>query len=260
METEEEPLGKYWMSPDKEKTILITGTSRGIGFDLAKLYLELGYRVCGISRTPTSFNEARFEQIQADLGNPEEILSLSKLIAGKSIFGLINNAAILGPTGPFENNDLGRWAHAFQVNLFSAATLSQICIPSLKREHGFVIFLSGGGSAFPRPNFSAYGISKTAVVRLSEVLARELYPDVMVYCVAPGPNRTRLLEEAIQGGEIVPEDDIVDFSYVERLCLFLTHNKDPRYSGKFIHVKDQYDSWGEQQLTGDGYTLRRIKS
>ena len=134
-----------------------------------------------------------------------------------------------------------------------------MCIPSLRENRGFIIFLSGGGSAFPKPNFSAYGVSKTAVVRLSEVLASELSPDVLVYCVAPGPNRTQLLENAIRGGEIIAEEEILDFDYVERLCVFLALNRDPRYSGKFIHAKDQYETWGDQQLSEDGYTLRRIK-
>ena len=151
------------------------------------------------------------------------------------------------------------WVHAFYVNLFGAAMLTQICIPILRRRKGFIIFLSGGGSALPRPNFSAYGVSKTAVVRLSEVLARELAPDVLVYCVAPGPNRTHLLEEAIRGGEIVPEGDVVDFEYPARLCAFLAQNRDPRYSGKFIHVNDDYKEWADAQLASEPYTLRRIK-
>jgi hypothetical protein len=92
------------------------------------------------------------------------------------------------------------------------------------------------------------------------VLAKELSPDVMSYCVAPGPNRTRLLTEVIKGGEKVSEGDIVDFDDAERLCLFLARNTDPRYSGKFIHVKDGYDRWGSAQLDGEAYTLRRIKT
>ena len=70
---------------------------------------------------------------------------------------------------------------------------------------------------------------------------------------------TGLLEEAIQGGEVVPPEDIVDFGYVERLCEFLARNRDPRYSGKFIHVKDNFPEWEDRHMAGDGYTLRRIK-
>ena len=57
----------------------------------------------------------------------------------------------------------------------------------------------------------------------------------------------------------MPPDDVVGFEEVERLCVFLAGNRDPRFSGKFIHVKDDYEEWGERHLAGDGYTLRRIK-
>ena len=144
-------------------------------------------------------------------------------------------------------------------NLFGSAALTQICIPSLKKNKGFVIFFSGGGAGFAKPNFSAYSVSKTGVVRLAENLAKELAPDVLVYCVAPGPNRTTLLDNAIAAGDEVKETDMVDFEAPENLCLFLAKNKDPRYSGKFIHVKDKYDQWTDKQLADETYKLRRTK-
>jgi len=247
------------MSMQEGKTIIITGTSRGIGYHLSQRFLELGYHVLGISRSRTPLQHGNFRQIYADLSTVDGMMSLRKQIENVRVCGLINNAAIHGPIGAFEGNDLNDWMKAFQVNLFSAAALAQMCIPRLRKEHGFIIFLSGGGSGFGRLNFSAYGISKTAVVRLSEVLAKELAPDVLVYCVAPGPNRTRLLAEAIDGGEIVAPQDVVDFSAPVNLCEFLAKNTDPRYSGKFIHVKDDYQNWGVPQLAPDAYTLRRVK-
>ena len=96
------------------------------------------------------------------------------------------------------------------------------------------------------------------MVRLSEVLAEELAPEVKVYCVAPGPNRTGMQEEVIRHGGVVKEEDYVDFSLPENLCLFLARNTDPRYSGKFIHVMDDYRNWGDSDLSPDSNTLRRL--
>ena len=239
-------------------TIVITGTSRGIGYHLACRFLTEGYGVIGISRTGTSIDHSRFRSIEADISDLSQVEGLSRKLSNTSIAGLINNAGIHGPIGPFEHAPLADWLQTFNTNLFGAAALSQICVPSIRKHNGFMIFFSGGGSAFPRPNFSAYGVSKCAVIRLSEVLAKELAPQVSVYCIAPGPNRTQLLDEAVIGGEVVPEQDIVDFEYVERLCLFLARNRDPRYSGKFIHVVDKYESWDDQQLAPDAHTLRRM--
>tara|TARA_B100000029_G_scaffold76093_1_gene67844 strand:+ start:5452 stop:6210 length:759 start_codon:yes stop_codon:yes gene_type:complete len=241
------------------KTILITGTSRGIGKHLASVYLDMGYKVIGVSRSHTEINNPNFQSIQLDISDLTQIPTLKNILSSHELVGLINNSGIHGPIGALESTSMDQWIETFNVNLFGHTLLTQICIPSLRANKGFIIFMSGGGSAFPRPNFSAYSVSKTGIVRLSEILAEELSPDILVYCVAPGPNRTDLLTEAIKNGEIVSEDDIVDFGYVSRLCSFLGRNTNPRYSGKFIHVKDNYMEWGESDLAGDGYTLRRIK-
>ena len=241
-----------------DPTVVITGTSRGIGLHLARRFLAEGYGVTGISRSETFIDHPNFRSLKADIGDLSQAKALSNELAGRPVVGLINNAGLHGPIGPFESAPLEEWVSTFNVNLFGAAALSQVCIPSLRERKGFIIFLSGGGSAFPRPNFSAYGVSKGAVIRLSEVLAKELAPHVFVYCVAPGPNRTILLEETVRSGETVREQDIVDFGHPERLCLFLANNRDPRYSGKFIHVMDSYEDWNDDQLAADAYTLRRM--
>ncbi|MDO8527216.1 MAG: SDR family oxidoreductase [Deltaproteobacteria bacterium] len=243
-----------------KKTILITGTSRGIGLALAKHFLNLDFSVVGVSRGATPLEHENFYSLQADLSRPEDVENLKTKLQSFSLSGFIHNAGVITPMGPFAENNFHDWTNTFQVNLFSGGRLVQFGLPSLRKNHGFIIFLSGGGSAYPNPNFSAYGVSKTAVVRLSEVLAKELAPDIFVYCVAPGPNPTKMLEQAIQNGVVVPEENKVDFSYPIRLCEFLAFNQNPGYSGKFIHVKDNYREWGEKEFAGDGYTLRRIKN
>ena len=250
------------MSTNQEvtrKTVVITGTSRGIGKSLATTYLDQGYRVIGISRSNTDIKDPNFRSIQTDMSDLDQVAKLKPALRSETISGLINNAGIHGPIGTLENCPIEKWVETFSVNLFGHTLLSQLCIPNLRKNNGFVIFMSGGGSAFPRPNFSAYSVSKTGIVRLSEILAQELAPEILVYCVAPGANKTELLTEAIDHGEIVQQQDIVDSDYVSRLCLFLSRNRDPRYSGKFIHVKDNYLEWTDKNLTGDNYTLRRIK-
>lgn len=242
-----------------KKTVVITGSSRGIGLELCRHFLRLGFSVVGVSRSPTPIEDENFHSISADLSEPQQIETLAAKLALHTVVGLINNAGILGPLGPFEGNNFEHWKKAFQVNFFAAARLSQILIPPLRKNRGFIIFLSGGGSAYGKANFSAYGVSKTAVVRLAENLALELAPDILVYCVAPGPNPTALLEESIRAGTLVPPEERVDFSYPLQLCEFLAKNKSPIYSGKFIHVKDNYLGWKDKELNADDYTLRRIK-
>ena len=241
-----------------KKTVIITGASRGIGLHLSQRFLQEDFNVIGVSRSDSPIKHPSYRQLNADLSDPLELDGIVQSIKGEVIHGLINNAGVHGPVGPFEHIPYEAWEHTFQLNLFAPAVLARSCIPSLRREKGFVIFLSGGGSAFPRMNYSAYGVSKCAVVRLADTLALELTPDVFVYCIAPGPNRTDLLDEVIKNGESVNEEDIVDFSLPEDLCIFLARNSNIKYSGKFIHVKDDYGSWDNKLLEYPAYTLRRI--
>jgi 3-oxoacyl-[acyl-carrier protein] reductase len=240
--------------------IFITGTSRGIGLHLAEQFLQDGYRVIGVSRRAAPIVHEAYRHVIADMADQASIQGLRDVIADGPIRGLINNVGIHGPIGPFEDTPMDAWIRAFHVNLFGAATLTQLCIPQLRAQHGFIIFLSGGGAAFPRPRFTAYGVSKTAVVRLAEVLAQELAPEIRVHCIAPGPNKTALLEEAIEAGTDVPDDAVVGFDDPVRLCRFLADTTDERYSGKFIHVKDDYREWPGREMPDDAYTLRRIKA
>lgn len=242
-----------------KKTILITGTSRGIGLALAKHFLSLDFSVVGLSRGATPIEHEKFHALKADLNNPDEIETLKDKLQSFFLSGFIHNAGVITPMGPFAENNFQDWMKTFQVNLFSGGRLVQFCLPSLRKNHGFIIFFSGGGSAYPNPKFSAYGVSKTAVVRFSEVLAHELAPDIFVYCVAPGPNPTQMLEQAIQNGAVVPDENKVDFNYPLRLCEFLAFNRNPAYSGKFIHVKDNYEEWDERHFAEDKYALRRAK-
>ena len=240
------------------KTIVITGTSRGIGFHLASRFLSEGYSVIGISRAQTDISHPEFKHISADLSELDQVSLVLDKIGNTEVAGLINNAGIHGPIGPLENQSDREWIDTFNLNLFSAYSLTKGCIASLRKNNGFVKFFSGGGAAFPRANFSAYGVSKGAVIRLADTLAVELFPEVFVYCIAPGPNRTSLLEEAMDNGESVLVDDFVEFEMPENLCLFLANNNDIRYSGKFIHVKDDYRNWTDKYLDQDAFTLRRL--
>ena len=140
--------------------VVITGTSRGIGYHLARRFLAEGYGVIGISRSGTNIEHPRFQSYVADISDLDQIQALKHDLAGQPIAGLINNAGTHGPICSFETASFDAWVNSFFTNLFGAAALAQICIPPLRDSKGFIIFLSGGGSAFPRPNFSAYGVSK----------------------------------------------------------------------------------------------------
>ena len=122
------------------KKIVITGSSRGIGNHLAKRFLEEGYEVIGISRSQAQIEHPNYQEISADLGNMDEVRTVCAELEGQPIAGLINNAGVHGPIGPFEDTSLDAWFQTFNINLFGAAALAKACVPSLRRQNGFIIF------------------------------------------------------------------------------------------------------------------------
>ncbi len=117
--------------------------------------------------------------LKADVARHEDVQRA--VTQGLEVFGridiLVNNAGRQHPIGPLVENDPEEWTHAVAVNLFGAFYCIQAVLPGMiARRCGKIINLSGGGATGPRPNFSAYGVSKAAIVRLTETLAEELKP------------------------------------------------------------------------------------
>ena len=108
---------------------------------------------------------------------------------------LINNAAIQGPIGSLQQNDLGAWDQTIRVNLLSPVALCKGLLSRMTNApDASILNLSGGGATGPRANFSAYASAKAALVRFSETLADEVKSQgITVNCVAPGAMKTAML-------------------------------------------------------------------
>jgi len=144
----------------------------------------------------------------------------------------------------------------------------------MTRRRGKVICFSGGGSTSPRPNFAAYGVSKTGVVRLVETLAAEWEQlPLDINAVAPGAIFTRMTEEILARGEkLAGQEEFESAGKLSRdnsgklgkvlgLVEFLLSAKSDGISGKLISA--QWDAWDKlperkADLCSDIYTLRRV--
>ncbi len=238
-----------------KKTILITGTSFGIGKFLAESFLKLNYNVIGISRN-NKINHKNYIHLKCDLKNKESIENLVKNYNHETYF-FIHNAGIHGPIGKFSKLDFVEWTNAFQVNLFSGVYLLQNLIDNIIKNKGGCIFIAGGGSANAMANFTSYSCSKTALVRFIENISEE-YASLRAHCISPGPNKTKLLDEAKNNGVNVDEKRIVSTDLVFDLCNYLISNNCPNLSGRQIHVKDDYKKLNNLNLSQNVYKLRRL--
>jgi len=197
------------------KVALVTGASRGLGLEIALRLTADGASLALAARDREALESASkriiachpdstVQVFRADFTVQREVDALADwaLEQWPAIDILINNAAIQGPIGRFEEADWSQWKAVFDVNVFAPARLAQRLIPMMRRQRsGKIINISGGGATSPRPDFSAYAASKCALVRLTETLAEELRDSrIDVNAVSPGAMNTRMLDEVIAAG------------------------------------------------------------
>jgi NAD(P)-dependent dehydrogenase (short-subunit alcohol dehydrogenase family) len=267
------------------KTALVTGASRGLGRVIAETFWEKGANLILIARNIQSLQE--FERahvgtsqkvtvLAADLSSSSQVSQLIEKIAEKEIDILVNNAAITGPIGPLWENDWELWNATIQLNLLTPATLSRAIIPHMIRKNaGKIINLSGGGATQSRPNFSAYAVAKTGLVRLTEILAEETKDfNIGVNAIAPGMMKTDMLVDILKAGKntagekeyLSAEQKITSIDGMTKnpaeLCLFLADSMSDGITGKLISAA--WDPWQtlpahvDTLKNTDIYTLRRI--
>ena len=219
------------------KNIIITGTSRGIGYELALQFAKAGHQVLAISRkTPqTLIENPNITCLSIDISNPDELLQAEKFIAQtwKKVDVLIHNAGSLLHK-PFTQITSEEFKNIYKVNVFAVAELTKICIPFMQKGSHVVTISSMGGiqGSMKFAGLSAYSSSKGAVITLSEVLAEEYKEQQIAFNVlALGAVNTEMLQEAFPGYEApLSAKEMADYIY----DFGLTGNK--FYNGKVLQV------------------------
>jgi NAD(P)-dependent dehydrogenase (short-subunit alcohol dehydrogenase family) len=270
------------------KYAVITGASRGLGQHLAYRFWGAGYSLGLISRSIQSMHETTSrldtskggscDLFACDLSRPGSVQELVAEISAKAgqINVIVNNAAIQGPIGPLEQNDVGDWERTIRVNLLSPVEICRGLLPRIANAaDASILNLSGGGATGPRANFTAYASAKAALVRFSETLAEEVRREgVTVNCIAPGAMKTAMLAEVLKGGAqssggrefaiaaTVFDEGGASMDRVADLALFLSSQAARGITGKLVSsVWDHWESWPNhipELAASDLYTLRRI--
>jgi NAD(P)-dependent dehydrogenase (short-subunit alcohol dehydrogenase family) len=273
-----------------DRFAVVTGASQGLGFAIARRFVQEGASVLLCARTAGDLHGAA-EQLRiaaapgvqvlaelADVSSEADVARLAEIVENQlnKLDILVSNAGIYGPKGAVEEVDWGAWSQTICINLFGTVLCCRAFVPLLRQSaHGKILLLSGGGATKPMPFLSAYAASKAAVVRFGETLAEELREaSIDVNCVAPGALNTRMLEEVLSAG---PEK--VGRSYYEAslrqkesggssleratdLCMYLASSESDGITGKLISAV--WDPWTDFDMhrrdlqETDVYTLRRI--
>jgi len=208
----------------------------------------------------------------------EQVVQAARQVAQiwVGVDAIVTCAGAQGEVGRTLEADPIRWSATVRTNLdgtFHALRAFHPLLQQAERRAKIVCF-SGGGATKPRPNFSAYGSAKTAIVRLVETIAEEERGRPLdINAIAPGAINTRLTDEVLALGPSVAGDAEYQVALKQKanggasldkalaLVEWLLSPASDGISGKLISA--QWDPWKDLQkfradLQGDIYTLRRI--
>ena len=195
-----------------DRVAIVTGASRGIGFAIAQRLVAGGYRVAITGRDATALESAA-----RDLGGPEVAIGVPgkgddadhraeviDVVLGQfgAITTLVNNIGINPAYGPLADLDLSAARKMVEVNLLGTLGWVQEALRGgLAGAGGSIVNISSVSGVRPAPGIGFYGVTKAALIHLTEELAVELAPQVRVNAVAPAVVKTRFATALYEGRE-----------------------------------------------------------
>jgi NAD(P)-dependent dehydrogenase (short-subunit alcohol dehydrogenase family) len=272
----------------RDRVAIITGGNRGIGREIALTYAREGCRIVLVARNEKALSET-VAFIQKETGaealcfavDIAQRASLDAMVRAatarfQKIDILVNAAAIVGPIGPFETCDEREWESTISVNVLGTYAAMRSVIPTMiDHRWGTIINFAGGGAFGARERFSAYSVSKAAVVRLTDAAARELRDyGITVNGISPGQVNTEMFDTMVAAGrEKVGEQGWAEFERrkhsggdpigeVARFALFLVSEEGRKITGRVMSVRwdpwEHFPRYVDELMTSDIYTMRRI--
>ena len=194
--------------------LVLTGSSTGIGRALAERLLSRGHHVWGLARSDQSDFAAlypAFRHTRCDVSDYSAVAAAASAYAAAwpQLDAVICAAGLQGEIAPALTADPLKWSATIRANLDGTyvalrAFASLLVQPAPAASRKKIICFSGGGATKARVNFSAYGVAKTALVRLVETIAEENRDQPLdINALAPGAINTRLTDEILALGPSV---------------------------------------------------------
>ena len=222
----------------KSKHVIITGTSRGIGFELVKLFAKAGHKVLALSRNIQPIADLHLDNVTTmafDLSKTEGYIWVEDFIQTNwdQVDILINNAGVL-INKPFSDSTFSDFEKVYKTNVFGLAELIRTVAPYMKKNGHVVNISSMGGvqGSVKFPGLAAYSSSKGAVITLTELLAEEYKTTGPSFNVlALGAVQTEMLAEAFPDYQ-APTSALEMANYIFGFSL----NGNKFYNGKLLQV------------------------
>ena len=272
----------------KKINVIIFGVSGSIGINIAKKYYRNGHNLYLYLKSkrkipyikklfPKKLDQIiKFKYI--DLTNVKQLkrkLNQDKVIFTKADI-LINTVGEQGKINNFFELNLNNFVKTFNINFFSYVYLFKNIYPFIKKNKDLLIILfSGGGVTSLRTNFSPYSLSKIALVKLVEILSKEIKnKSIRINSISPGIINSKMTQKILKiESSLIKNDELVNvrkqikysdksLNKVFNLIEFLYSKKGKSISGKIISSRwDNFKDWEEKKIKkitkNDIYTLRR---
>lgn len=219
------------------KNIIVTGTSRGIGYELALQFANAGNQVLAISRKipKTLLEHQNITCLSIDLADETALTEVDKFLSStwKKVDAVVHNAGAL-LLKPFAETTQADFESIYKVNVFAVANLTRICLPYLQKGSHVVTISSIGGvrGSLKFAGLAAYSSSKGAVITLTELLAEEYKEQGISFNVlALGSVQTEMLNEAFPGYQApISAEGMATYIYD------FTLNGNKYFNGKVLEV------------------------
>ncbi|MFH6996107.1 SDR family NAD(P)-dependent oxidoreductase [Flavobacterium sp. FlaQc-48] len=219
------------------KNIIVTGTSRGIGYELALQFANAGHQVLAISRKipQTLLEHQNVTCLSVDLSDETALNEVDHFLSSgwKKVDAVVHNAGAL-LLKPFAETTQADFESIYKVNVFAVANLTRICLPYLQKGSHVVTISSIGGvrGSLKFAGLAAYSSSKGAVITLTELLAEE-YKELGISfnVLALGSVQTEMLNEAFPGYQApISAEGMATYIYD------FTLNGNKYFNGKVLEV------------------------
>lgn len=219
------------------KNIIVTGTSRGIGYELALQFANSGNQVLALSRNipETLLKHQNITCLSVDLSDERALTQVDEFLSStwKKVDAVVHNAGAL-LLKPFAETTQADFESIYKVNVFAVANLTRICIPYLEKGSHVVTISSIGGvrGSLKFAGLAAYSSSKGAVITLTELLAEEYKEKGISFNVlALGSVQTEMLNEAFPGYQApISAEGMATYIYD------FTLNGNKYFNGKVLEV------------------------
>ncbi len=245
----------------KDKTVIVTGASRGLGAAAARACASLGANVVLMARSKDDLGAVQSAirtlggqalSIPGDISQPQDCEAV--IVESTRVFGsldaIINNAGVIEPIAPVAEGDAQSWETNLRINVLGPLFMVQAALPHLRPRRGRVINVSSGAAVNVVRGWGAYCTAKAALNHFNRVLADE-EPAITVIAFRPGmvdtAMQTTIRQTGVQGmpteeynrfieayasGDLLPPE--VPGTALAVLALYASH----AWSGEFIAWDD----------------------